>query len=195
MLGLHFRGYFTDGTPLGHYGTVYAIQLNLYGSALFAGADSMGNDFQIHAEKMIGTYRNNISFSTGGAGEVVVPALDTPDWYKFVGSATNESLSLVSDIVPITTLNQAMDNTTAYASLALLDATTAAAQGVVIIEDEVIPYGAKSGNTLTSTIRTGPVNQFGTPLQAHAVGDPVYQGLFFTVINGGALYAGTTKPV
>jgi hypothetical protein len=195
ILGLPFRGYFTDGTPLGHFGSTWAIQLNLYGSALFAGADSMGNDFQIHAEKMIGTYQVNYDFSTGGGGEVVVPALDIPDWYKFVGSATNEALSLVSDIVPITTLNQAMDNTTAYTSLALLDATAAAAQGVAIIEDEAIPYGAKSGNTLTSTTRTGSVNQFGTPLQAHAVGDPVYQGLFFTVINGGALYAGTTKPV
>ncbi len=186
-----FRGYWMDGTPIGHAGTTYQVQLPLRGSALFVGADGAGNDFQIHSEKMTAIFSNYVSFSTSGVpGEAVVPILDVPDWYKFVGTASNETLTLVSDVAPVTTLAQDMDNITSYTSVDLTDASAMPAQGTFIVEGEAIYYGAKTGNTATTTLRA----QAGSPKQSHWIGDKVYQGLFFTAINGSALFAGTTEP-
>jgi len=186
------RNVFMDGTPYGHYGSIYQIQIPLRGSALFTGSDSMGNDFQIHSEKMPAVFSQNVNLSVGGyAGEAVVPTLDLGDFYKFFGTATNEALTLVCDVAAATTLNQAMDNTTLYTTLTLTSTTNLASAGYIIIENEVIQYTGKSGVTITGVTRS----QWGSPKQSHWAGDSVYQGLWFTVINGGALYAGTTKPV
>lgn len=185
------RNVFMDGTPYGHFGTTDQLQIALRGSALFTGADGMGNDFQIHTEKMPATFSKYVNLTVGQIlGEVVVPAIDLNDFYKFMGAATNEALTLVCDVDAATTLNQAMDNTTLYTTLTLTSVANLASAGYIIIENEVIQYTGKAGSTITGVSR----GQWGSPKQSHWSGDKVYQGLWFTVINGGALYAGTTKP-
>jgi hypothetical protein len=166
----------------------------LAASGIFAGTNELAaDDFQIHRMAMQGTAEVTLGCASPSEASMaaVTPALDITDWYKFRGTATNESLALVADTVNLTTLGQDMDDTTAYTSLNIGSTAGFATAGFVVIENEIIQYtGISGGNTLTGVTRA----KYGTTMQQHWVGDPVYQGLWFTIINGGALLCGPTKP-
>lgn len=89
-----------------------------------------------------------------------------------------------------TTLGQVMDATTAYTTLTLASTAGLASAGYVIIENEIVQYTGIAGSTLTGVTRA----RYGTVMSNHWSGDNVYQGLWFTIINGGALLFGTSKP-
>lgn len=196
--GFILKDQFTDAW-IGSYGNslpnTSICTITLCASGLFSNTGSMAtaDDFQIHRMTMSGLseFAGNALVNAIGAVPAFVPMLDIQDWYRFVGTATNETLSLVSDTVNTTTLNQAMDATTAYTILTLTDTTLLAAAGYIIIEGEVIQYTGKTPTTITGCTRA----KYGTVMQAHWVGDVSSQGLWFTIMNGGALFCGTTKPV
>lgn len=165
----------------------------LMASGIFASAAGAADDFQIHRMVMSGTTSASVISSYQNDGydaTALVPLLDFQDWYKFRGSASNESLALVADTVQYTQLNQNMDSTTAYSSINLVSTTGMNATGYVIIENEIIQYTGISGNAITGITR----GVFGSTKQDHWSGENVYQGLWFTIINGGALLFGYNKP-
>lgn len=84
-----------------------------------------------------------------------------------------------------------MDGSSDYPSILLQSTSGLAPSGFVIIEGEAIEYTGISGNDLTGCSR----GKYATGRMKHFTGTPVYQGLWFIKINGGALFAGTTKPV
>jgi hypothetical protein len=156
---------------------------------MFAGGDGVGDDFQIHRMGAPGIMQ------TGGnawlpnvSANQVGPLLDIPDWYKFRGTTSNESLCLVADTIVGTTLST--DCTSSDTTLNVGDTSNFQSAGYAIIESELIQYTGKTGTTLTGCTR----GRYGTVAVNHYSADPVYQGLWFTIINGGALFAGYTKP-
>jgi hypothetical protein len=172
----------------------WAWTFTLYASGIFqVPGETASDDFQIHRMAMAGVA--NMANAQGSNPTELYPSLITPmlditDWYKFRGTATNESLALAADTVAVTTLNQAMDATTAYTTLALTSTAGLAAAGFVIVEAEVIQYTGISGNNLTGVTRA----KYGTSMQTHWAGDTVAQALWYTIINGGALLFGAVKP-
>lgn len=196
--GYRTRDQFTDlSNSFGQYTPWYinTLQVPMVASGVFSNAaePSSADDFQIHRMVMNGNWQGTTPLASPTVtadAAMVVPMLDIQDWYRFRGTASNEALALVADTVAATTLAQVMDNTTAYTSLNLTDASTLATAGFVIIENEVIQYTGKSGNTLTGVTRA----KYGTAMQNHWTGDSTYQGLWFCIINGGALFCGFVKP-
>ena len=121
-----------------------------------------------------------------------MPPVHIADWYKFRGVATSESLMLAADTVVSYSLAEALPkSTSAIPSVALVSAAGLnATGGFIVIEDEVLQYDSISGNNLLNVTRA----RYGSPSQKHWVGDKVYQALWYTIINGGALLCGFTKP-
>ena len=206
LIGCNIRDNFHDcgtGYTSGTSSMGAELEVPLAGSGVFLGQiEAIGDDFQIHKMVLTGTncalFANGVATSnfnmcnlggTTGSG-AWVPSSDITDWYKFRGTVTNETLALVQDPSVYTTLNQAMDATTAYTTLTLTDVSELTTAGVVIIENEAIAYTGKSGSTITGVTRA----QYGTSMNVHYVGDKTYQGLWFVLINGGALLAGYVKP-
>ena len=164
----------------------------LVASGIYATSNNDTDDFQIHKMVMNGNFNTNGFLDTTSPNTAsIVPALEITDWYKFVGTATNESLALVADTVAATTLSSGLDSTTAYTTITVADASSFAATGFIIIEGEIFQYSSKAGNVLTISYRA----KYGSVGAYHWAGDKVYQGLWFTIINGGALFCGYTKPV
>ena len=169
-----------------HSGYYQPGNVSLFGSGLFSGGSLVGNDYQIH--------RVNCVTETIGSGDTsitpIIPALNINDWYKFVGTATDEALLLVAD-----TLVTSTATTILYpADIALTIASTTGFQsaGYIVIEGEIIQYtGLSGGNTFTGCTR----GVYGTTATTHFIGDLVCQGMWFTKINGGALLCGYAKPV
>ena len=166
--------------------------VGLYGSNFFvSGVDGTGNDFQIHRVGMNGEgsfYQSNQSPNSGTL-RCVSPILDIQDWYKFVGVAADEALILVADT--ITTTQLTTDLSAAANTVTVASTTGFATSGYVVIESEIIQYTG-----VTPTSFTGCTHgKFATVATNHYNGDSVAPGLWFTKINGGALYCGTSKPV
>jgi hypothetical protein len=162
----------------------------LYGSNLFSAADVTGNDFQIHRVSMIGEYMSSIANAGVNSMRAVSPCVDIQDWYKFVGTATDEALMLVADTVATTTESGAVS----AAAVDIPVASTAGFQsaGFIVIESEIIQY---------TSLATGPVRfsgctrgKYGTTAAAHFDQDLVCQGLWFVKLNNGALFCGYQKP-
>lgn len=192
--GFRYRNQFCDMITPSTGSPFFNTFAPLAASGIFAGTNEQAaDDFQIHRMAMQGTAEVVLSCASPAENNIaaVTPALDITDWYKFRGTATNESLALVADTVNLTTLGQAMDDTTAYTTLNIGSTAGFAAAGFIVIENEIIQYtGLSGGDTLTGVTRA----RYGTAKQQHWVGDAVYQGLWFTIINGGALLCGPTKP-
>lgn len=161
--------------------------ITLAGSNFFAGADLVGNDFQIHRMGAIGETQLYAGISPG-YGRCVAPVLDVPDWYKFCGTAADEALVMVADTVQLTTLTA--DLAVGAVTIPVVSTTGFASSGYVVIENEIIQYTGITSNSFTGCTRS----RFGTVAYNHYNGDTCAQGLWFTKINGGALYCGTTKP-
>lgn len=163
--------------------------IQLRGSGLFSDDQTVGNDFQIHRVK---TIWHTVAYA-GPAGSLyygvgVAPGFEIEDWYKFRGTATNEALSLVAD--PVATTPLASNYTPGDTVVNLTDASGFQSSGFIIIDTEAIQYTGKSGNQLTGV--TG--GKYATVASRHFAGDQVSQGLWFVIINGGALLAGYNKP-
>jgi hypothetical protein len=171
----------------------YIGAVGLNGSGIFwADITKSGNDYQVHRVKTLGfnlAVANNVGTDSSQYSLVIRPGFEISDWYKFRGTATNESLLLIADTVGVTPL--ASNYTPGDATLVLTDASGFQTSGFAIINNEAIQYTGKTGNTLTGI--TG--GQYATPINRHYVGDTVCQGMWFVVINGGALLAGYNKPV
>lgn len=165
-----------------------SLAVTLVGSG-FANADTATDDFQIHRmnQAAMGFFTET---TTSGGGVGILPILDVQDWYKFRGTATNESLMLVADTVAVSTLATAIDNVTAITQIDLVDASSYPTAGTAVIENETFTYTGKSGNSLTGVSRA----QYATSMATHFVGTQVNAGLWLVVINGGALLAGYVKP-
>lgn len=186
--GFSVRDQFTTMANPHQYDAGY-VKTALSASGVFLGNTAAADDFQIHRMVMNG-HSTGDTVAAGAGSSSVVPAMDLQDWYRFRGSATNEALALAADAVALTSLLSNMDDATLYTTVSLADASPLAPAGFVVVEGEVIQYTGKSGNTLTGVTRA----KYGTSKQAHWIGDQVYQGLWFTIINGGALFCGYTKP-
>lgn len=172
----------------GAYGEFTA---GLWGSNLFSGGDAIGNDFQVHRVSTTGESLSSSSWVVSASSSNVrlaVPCLDLQDWYKFVGTATDEALLLVADTVAITSLtaNVGVGDVTVNVS------STAGFQsaGFVVIESEIVQYTGITASAFTGCTR----GKYGSQAAAHFAGDAVGQGLWFTKINGGALFCGYVKP-
>jgi hypothetical protein len=205
-IGLNYDSDYYWGHPFGHFVirnafhdhkvpknlTAFgpAFLIPLFGSAIWTGADTVGDDYQIHRATMAAVL-HELRDVGGANGTVVVPPIDIQDWYKFVGTAANENLLVIADTVQAATLNQNLPrasdpDTITLSSTALLEPTG----GFVVIEGEFIQYTAVAGNTITGCIRA----RYGTARAAHFIGAQVYQGLWMIKANGGALFAGYVKP-
>ena len=162
--------------------------VQLYGSGLFVDDNSVGNDFQIHRVKTNGHAAWLVTNTYNGYHQCVIPGAEISDWYKFRGTATNESLVLIADTVSKGALasNFSIGDTV----LNLVDASMLQSSGYVIIGNESLQYTGKSGNQLTGV--TG--GKYGSIATRHFTGDSANQGLWLVIINGGALLAGYNKP-
>jgi hypothetical protein len=92
------------------------------------------------------------------------------------------------------TIQQDLDDTTAYTSILLNTTTGLASSGTnyIVLNQEVFTYtGTSGGNTITGVVR----GYNGTPQRRHFIGDQALQGGWYIKINGGYIYAGLTRPV
>jgi hypothetical protein len=164
--------------------------LAAYGSNIFTGANAVGNDFQIHRLSTFDAITDYYVYGTPQTNvRGIVPSIHLDDWYKWVGTATDESLVLVADTVLTTAASAdiAIDAT----SVSVSSTTGFASAGFIVIESEILQYtGLSGGNTFTGVTR----GVYGTIATAHWTGDAVAQGGWFVKINGGALFAGYVKP-
>jgi hypothetical protein len=159
----------------------------LSGSNFFTGADLTGNDFQIHRMGVV-SESQVYGTVTPGQARCVAPVLDIQDWYKFVGTASDEALIMVADTIQLTTITA--DLAAGAVTIPVVSTSGFASSGYVVIENEIIQYTGITANSFTGCTRS----RFGTLAYNHYNGDTCAQGLWFTKINGGALYCGTTKP-
>lgn len=174
-------------------GTYLPFAVDLLGSAMFTGADNVGNDFQAHRVSVPGfVSTNNMCFNSGTTGYVMttIPPCITDDWYKFTGTATDESLLLVADTVIKTSLVSSIPAGSNPATIEVTDASAMKSSGNFIVGDEAFEYTGKSGNVLTGTTRA----KYGTTAVSHFSGDSVAQGLWFVKIKGGLLFFGYNRP-
>lgn len=165
----------------------------LQGSSIWTGVDAVGNDFQVHRVQFMGgwSYTTTAAFYNSQSVTFYAPPLDIPDWYKFTGTASNEALVVIADNVQYSTITSNLDATTLYTTLSVADGTKfSATGGEVIVDDEIFTYTGVSSNTLTGVTR----GVYGSVKAKHYSGDRCSQGLWFTVINGTALFAGYIKP-
>lgn len=119
-----------------------------------------------------------------------IPAISIEDWYKFHGTAVDENLQFCADSAPATTLKTDLERLATYTAIELESAAGLPPKGLVIIEGEAIEYTGLSGNTLTGCTRA----KYATKQEKHFKGCPVFLGLWFIKINGGAIFAGHQKP-
>ena len=152
----------------------------------------MGNDFQVHRVSLPGTYIYEQSGNRNGAYDTLFcPQADIQDWFKFRGTATQEALLLIADTQTYTTLATPILASASPTQIDVVDASNFnASGGFVSIGDEIFQYTAVSGNSLTGITRA----KYSTTARSQYTGDNVYQCLWFTVINGGALLCGYQKP-
>ena len=170
-------------------GAYYEITAALSGSSLFAGADAVGNDFQVHRVSGIGeSIGHPPSIGETTQLTTVLPCLEVSDWYKFVGTATDEALLLVADTVAIAAMSAAVSE--AVATIPVVSTAGFQAAGFLVLEGEIIQYTGTTDTTFTGCTR----GKYGTTATAHFLGDAVSQGLWITKINGGALFCGYEKP-
>ena len=194
--GGRIRNVFCDGHTNSSPSSIWVgvpnpnCKVAMLGSGVFSGSDGAGDDYQIHRANIAGITNYNASYdsSPNQASSLFVPSLDVQDWFKFRGTATNESLAIIADQAASTTLSapcNATDTTLNVISTAALQPT-----GIVVLEQEYIQYTGKTGTTITGCTR----GKHGTTAVPHYLGDKVYQGAWLVIFNGGALFAGYVKP-
>lgn len=180
---------------LGNYtGYGLDLDLDLLGSAMFTWTDNVDNDFQAHRVSSPG-FKSGIYTTFGGGGgtnivEATTPPCITDDWYKFTGTATDESLLLVADTVIKTSLVSNIPAGSNPATIEVADASAMKPSGNFVVGNEAFEYTGKSGNVLTGVTRS----KYGTTAVSHFSGDSVAQGMWFVKINGGLLFFGYNRP-
>ena len=167
----------------------------LKASGYFSGSsDGVADEFQIHRAGLSGVTTTNTNSpytqvgTAGNSNTWSLPFLDIQDWYKFRGTATNEGLCLVADTVGTTTLSA--DLSAVAVTIPVVSTAGFPSAGFVIIESEYIQYTGTTGTSFTGCTR----GKYGTVAVNHYNGDIAAPGLWMTIINGGALFAGYTKP-
>jgi hypothetical protein len=116
--------------------------------------------------------------------------VDTDDWYKYRGVASDENLQMAGNPVPHTTLATALARNGALTSVVLTSTAGMPATGSVVIEGEAITYTSIAGSTLNGCSR----GAYSSEKSAHAVGCAVSQGMHWIKINGGLIYCGLQMP-
>ncbi len=176
-----FRSKIQDYIAPYPYNAITYIEATLLGSNLFNGGN-VSNDFQIHRMSLPNeTIVNNWV-------TIVIPIMDVQDWYKFVGTATDEALLLVSDTVAVTPL--ATNVLASDTAIPVASTTGFQASGNIVVESEIIGYTGITPTAFTGCTR----GLYGTSPANHFVGDMTGQGLWMVKIQGGALFAGYVKP-
>jgi hypothetical protein len=198
--GFVARGVFLDARNCAAAQYVTCPQLlTLAGSGIHPSASLAGQLSYVHALKMPGNYLSENSLNGYGyttiygpspGGTFAVGRIKDLGLYKFLGTANNEVRILAGDPEAMTTLNQAMDATSAYGTIQVGSTTPLQSSGVVTIGTEAFSYTGKTSSTLTGCTR----RYNNTRGRAHLAGDEVRQGVWFVKFNGAALYAGFTKP-
>lgn len=141
------------------------------------------------------TISNNSNFSLWI--QSTAPAAYFEDVFAATSTNTdgNEVTSISGSPTPSgITLQQNLDDTTAYTTILLNTTTGMAASGTnyLVLNQEVFQYtGTSGGNTLTGVTRAFNAS----PQRKHFIGDIAQQGVWFIKINGGYLYCGPAKPV
>ncbi len=192
VAGSLIRSVFTNYHNCSLYSGLQNASFSLALSGIVDGAGGQGNvdDFQIHSMRDRGIKYVLLYLSNSQPG--FAPLIDTDDWYRFRGSASNESLMLAADQVVSAVLqaSHSATDTPAYLQLDSVDAFNSV--GFVVIGSEVYAYTAKdiAAKRLTGISRA----QYGSRARDHWAGERVNQALWFTIINGGALFCGYTKP-
>ncbi len=141
----------------------------------------------------VGFTPTNANASVGTKARMIGFPLDDVYSAAYYNTDVNE-VTCVAGIKNSTsyTLQQALDNSSTYATVLLNTTTGLAAAGYVTLGQEVFKYtGLSGGNTLTGVTRA----YNSTPLRYHYVGDEVLQGVWFIKINGGYMYSGFAQPV
>jgi hypothetical protein len=160
---------------------------------MFSGVDYVGNDFQAHRVSSPG-FKSilNLLFGVSASDNVLatIPPCITDDWYKFTGTATDESLLLVADTVIKTSLVSNIPAGSNTATIEVADASAMKPSGNFVVGNEAFEYTGKSGNVLTGVTRS----KYGTTAVSHFSGDSVAQGMWFVKINGGLLFFGYNRP-
>lgn len=119
-----------------------------------------------------------------------------PDVFAWIGSEANETCALayIKDLDGLNagsiTLQQAVDDTTAYSTLTLSSTTGIPSQGGFVIGIESFTYTGISGATVTGVARA----QNGTVKARHFVGDAINFTSWFMKLNYSALMCGASKP-
>ena len=192
-LGLHpyssfgHRDMMTDGSSILPYVPLATgIPIPLSASNLWNGTQTAAEDsFQIHRCALPNVYTLQFGYC-----DWIVPPIATTDWFKFTGTATNEALIVIADTITPYQLATPLDGTTNTSLINLASTAGMPSSGYVVLDAEIIQYGAISGNTLQGCNRA----VYGTAMAQHWAEDQVYQALWLTVINGGALFCGYNKP-
>lgn len=189
--GAQKRDRWGDVSENAHTATPYQ---ELLAGGVMPGADSLvSDDFQIHAVSMPGNYFQSNVIGGGGDGSwyaITCPYIESSDWWKFKGTANQEALILVGDVGNTTTLQTALDDSATPGSINVGNGSGLASSGHIVVDGEIIAYASKSSNTLSTLTRAC----YGSTMKKHYTDDQIKQGIWFIVINGGALYCGTTKP-
>ena len=196
--GGRVRDMFTDGAGYAGYSdfefdnSQSVISKNFYCSSSFNGG-AASDDFQIHRMGDTGVKAGTLgesypSYNSINGASYALPIVDIQDWYKNRGTFSNEALCLVADTVNHTTLSAGLSSS---ATTINVGSTAGFAPiGYVVINQELIQYTGMTGTSFTGCTR----GCFGTKAVQHYDADNLYQGIWFTIINGGALMAGYTKP-
>jgi hypothetical protein len=156
--------------------------------------DTLLDEFKVSPLGSTGDY---IRGAQSSASVKWVPVNNLPDFKKWGGSEPNETVAM-AQVNPVPTpstyptLAQALDATTAYASI-LLSSTAALplAGGIIIGTEEFTYTGTSGGNTLTGVTRGAD----GTTQARHFIGDVVSPVTWFLKVNNGAVCCGANKPV
>lgn len=175
-----FPGQLSDS--MGTYGSLN-VDLPLYSEGVFTGADN-GTMYTVHKLSFPSPHIwNNVNGSNIN-GRAVGPVYNDLDWYRYVGTLSNEQLVLTASTDFSTTLTadaQATDENILVAST-----TGFPTAGFLVIFGEVLQYTGVTGTSFTGCTR----GKYSTLAYPHHTGDIVNIGMWLVKINTGLLMSG-----
>lgn len=172
-------------------GPVYGVEFPLYESGIVG----VGTNLERFKSIPLGSglYSSTDSSYRQQSVRFAAP-MSLPDLHVWGGTEPNEASALCQVQPPLAsypTLAQALDATTAYASIQLSSTAGLLAQGSFIIGTEGFTYTGVSGSNVTGVTRGAN----GTAQARHFIGHTVYPATWFLKVNNGAVCCGPNKPV
>ena len=170
---------------------IESINMSMDGEGLFNGGDS-GLIYSIHRMSCNPTIQYPIvayPYNYSASGRLTGPAYANLDWYKFVGSLSDEQVifSPSTDYTTTITLQGLSTDTTINVTDAIGFPTT----GFIFIDGEIIQYTGITPTAFTGCTR----GMYLTTGQGLFPGTTVFIGGWFVKIQNGLLFAGYQLPV